>query len=200
MKYQIQPSNKTLKKFFIVLITLFIQLFISCYEPGPCKEQIIVQDIPQGYRNLIPYKGGELLYFFDTNLKDTVKYVADSTWTYYYNSSYSGADCAIETKRQGRGISLVPDNGDKTIFINQNKMQDGFQYEIDCGKTHISTTDFITNSRDTFQGLNKKYINVGFFSDDNQVLTNKFGCYYSVQDGIIMLYSNQGDTLWLINK
>jgi len=190
-----------MKKLFVVLITLFIQLLISCYEPGPCKEQIIVEDIPQGYRNLIPYKGGEVLYFFDTNLKDTVKYVADSTWTYYYNSSYSGADCAIETKRQGRKISIVPVNSNKSIIINQFVLSNGYQYNFDYyKKNRITTTDFTYGLIDSFQGLNKVYYHVGYYSNSTIPLTKEYGCYYSINDGIIELFTQFGDTLWLVNK
>ncbi len=85
-----------------VLIAIASLVFISCSKDKGCDGTTVqYANILQSDKNLIPYKGGETLTFLHVNAGDTLTFIGEPKWTSYSNSSFGGADCVIETRREG---------------------------------------------------------------------------------------------------
>lgn len=189
---------------FIAIIAIFF-LLASC-ERDKCEKTVKHALIPQSDKNLIPYKGGETLTFMHVNTGDTIKFVGEPNWTDYSNSSYSGADCVIETRREGRGIAFF-DNSSNKLVINQYLLSNGLyisSFEINFGNLFIRTTLLGSPFEKVLDSINiqkNTYYDVYFYSnDDTSPKPTNYGCYYTKEDGIIKLFTKTGETWELINK
>jgi len=161
-------------------------------------------NIPQSSKDLIPYKGGETLTFLHVNTGDTVTFVGEPNWTAYSNSTFRGADCPIEVKREGRGIAFINSIQSKINVINQYVGATTSTYfEISFENLNIFTSLLFSNQRfqDSITIQGKKYFDVYFYSnDDSSPKPTDYGCYYTRTDGIIKLFTKTGETWELINK
>lgn len=180
-------------------------LFSSCSKDKGCGNGTIeYANIPQSDKNLIPYKGGETLTFLHVNTGDTLKFTGELNWTSYSNSSFRGADCPIEVKREGRGIAFVNSNQSNKILINQYVGETTSTYfEISFEDLNIFTRLLFSNEKiqDSINIQGKKYFDIYFYSNDNiNPKPTNFGCYYTRKDGIIKLFSKTGEKWELINK
>ncbi|MBC7383077.1 MAG: hypothetical protein H7296_08800 [Bacteroidia bacterium] len=196
--------NRRIILILVVILTVVSSTFISCYKPK-CKNTIETKNIAQSDKDLIPYKGNEILTFIHTNANDTHIFVTEPNWTSYSNSSFGGADCSIETKREGRGIALKSQSFNYPITLNQ--------YITDQGNAqfHIEFQDLIIETRLLFSRVgkmkdsitiqNKKYYDIYFYSSDlSGTKPTNYGCYYTRTEGIIKLFFASGETWELLKK
>ncbi len=195
-----------IKIFFISLV--FLLFYTSCSKDKGCNGTTVeYANIPQSNKDLIPYKGGETLTFLHVNTGDTVTFIGESKWTSYSNSSFGGADCVIETRREGRGIAYSSKSNNKAIVLNQFLSSSGTMYfEINFDDLYINTAYLWSTSphqkiQDSITIQSKKYYNIYFYSDDNiSPQPINYGCYYTRTDGIIKLFTKTGDVWELISK
>jgi hypothetical protein len=182
-----------------------ISVYSSCSKE--CGNTIEMRYLYEDEKNLIPYKGNEVLTFLHVNTNDTVTFIGEPKWKTYFNTSYSGADCAIETKREGRGIAFVSNIFNKSIFINQNiQTQGNSKFFIDFQNLNIESYSSWCNFNfdkkfDSIEIQKKVYHNVYFYSNDiNENKPTDYGCYCTSKDGIIKMFFKTGETWELLNK
>jgi hypothetical protein len=192
-----------IKIFFISLV--FLLFYTSCSKDKGCNGTTVeYANIPQSDKDLIPYKGGETLTFLHVNMGDSITFIGESKWTNYSNSSFGGADCVIETRREGRGIAYVNTNKSSQIVINQYIGSTSSAYfEIVYDNLMISSSLLFSNQKfqDSITIQGKKYFDIYFYSDDNiNPKPQDYGCYYTRKDGIIKLFNKTGDVWELISK
>lgn len=192
----------------LTLITILILMggtFISCYKPK-CKDRVETSNLIQSDKDLIPYKGNEILTFIRTNTNDTHVFVGEPKWTSYSNSSYGGADCSIETKREGRGIGFVSNTFNKPIVLNQYIAADGNAvFEVKFQNMEIFTNYLYSDSpfqkiQDSITIQGKKYYNIYSYANDAVPRPTNYGCLYTRTEGIIKLFFTTGETWELLNK
>lgn len=186
----------------IITIIAISLLLVSC-KRDKCETTINYANIPQSDKNLIPYKGGETLTFLHVNTGDTLKFMGELNWTSYSNSSFRGADCPIEVKREGRGIAFINNQSKKMVLNQYVGATTSTYFEISFEDISIFTSLLFSDQKfqDSLTIQGKKYLEVYFYSNDdiNPKPTN-YGCYYTRSDGIIKLFSKTGETWELINK
>jgi len=183
-------------------------LFSSCSKDKECGNGTIeYANIPQSDKDLIPYKGGETLTFLHVNTGDTLKFTGETNWTTYSNSTFRGADCPIEVKREGRGIAFFNNSSNNKILLNQYILQNGSYvsaFEINFDNLFINTTLLGSPYEKIFDSISiqkNTYYNIYFYSNDNiSPKPTNYGCYYTRTDGIIKLFSKTGETWELIGK
>jgi len=186
----------------IITIIAISLLLVSC-KRDKCETTINYANIPQSDKNLIPYKGGETLTFLHVNTGDTLKFMGELNWTSYSNSSFRGADCPIEVKREGRGIAFINNQSKKMVLNQYVGATTSTYFEISFEDISIFTSLLFSDQKfqDSLTIQGKKYLEVYFYSNDdiNPKPTN-YGCYYTRSDGIIKLFSKTGETWELIGK
>jgi len=190
-------------------ILIFSILFSSCSKDKGCGGKLVeYANMPQLYKDIVPYKGGEKLTFLHVNTGDTLTFVGESNWTSYTNSTFSGADCVIETKREGRGIAYLNNNLNKKIVINQRNTNSYVAtFEVDFEKEYFITTsgDFSSGrSKFDYDSLiiaGKKYYKVFKFNiDATYNPPTDFFIYCNSEYGILKFELKTGETWELINK
>jgi hypothetical protein len=193
------------KIFFNSLV--FLLFYSSCSKDKGCGGTTVQHaNILQSFKDLIPYKGGETLTFLHVNTGDTITFIGDSKWTSYSNSSFGGADCVIETRREGRGIGFFNTSKNKLV-LNQHILSNGFyvsSFEIDFDDLYIKSTLLDSPYEmvlDSITIQKNKYYEIYFYSnDDINPKPTDYGCYYTRTDGIIKLFNKTGDLWELISK
>jgi len=194
-----------MKTKILLVLAICVMLYTSCSKDKGCGGTIVqYANIPQSDKDLIPYQGRETLNFLHVNTGDTVTFLGESKWTSYSNSSFGGADCVIETRREGRGIAYVNTNKSSQIVINQYIGSTTSTYfEIVYDNLMISSSLLFSNQKfqDSVTIQGKKYFDIYFYSDDNISPKPKdYGCYYTRKEGIIKLFTKTGDIWELISK
>lgn len=191
-------------KMKIILIILTLPMLLPSCSRDRCDGTTVeYANIPQSSKDLIPYNGGETLTFLHVNTRDTVTFVGESNWTGYSNSTFRGADCPIEVKREGRGIAFINNQSKKMVLNQYVGATTSTYFEISFEDMSIFTSLLFSDQKfqDSLTIQGKKYLEVYFYSNDdiNPKPTN-YGCYYTRSDGIIKLFSKTGETWELINK
>jgi hypothetical protein len=190
-----------------LMLAICITLYTSCSKDEGCNGTAVqYANILQSDKDLIPYKGGESLTFLHVNTGDTITFFGESKWTNYSNSSFGGADCVIETRREGRGIGFFNSSKNKLV-LNQHILSNGFyvsSFEIDFDDLYIKSSLLDSPYEKILDSISiqkNKYYDIYFYSnDDINPKPQDFGCYYTRKDGIIKLFSKTGDTWELISK
>ena len=185
-------------KIFTIIAISF--LWVAC-KGDRCGDGKTYYNLSENDKSQIPYKGNEVLKFFSTNTSDTLIFQAEPQWTYYSNSKYYGADCPMEDICQGRGIAFFNSSQSKKVVINQLYYLTGGKgtelnyndlFTLDGGFDYAGKPDF-----DSIFVNGNKYFNVyivtGKISKPKDV-----GYWYTKNEGVLMIYSNTGDTLNLI--
>ncbi len=166
---------------------------------------MIFENLYEDEKNLIPYYGNEVLTFINVNTNDTHIFVGEPNWTTYYNSSYGGADCIIDYKREGRGIAYISPTYNSRIVLNQYISQTRTRYfEIQFNSLFVETRllfSGLEKIKDSIVIQNKIYYDVYFYSNDETgTKPTNYGCYYTRTDGIIKLLFTTGETWELVKK
>ena len=191
-------------KIFLVILICFL-LYTSCSKDKGCNGiNVEYKNLSQTNKNLIPYKGRETLTFLHVNTGDTETFIGEPMWTSYSNSSFGGADCVIETRREGRGISYVNKSKSKQIVFNQYiGATTSTYFEITFEELNVFTRLLFSDDKfkDSITIQGKKYFNIYFYSnDDVSPKPQDYGCYYTRTDGILKLFTKTGDVWEIISK
>jgi hypothetical protein len=195
-----------IKIFFISLV--FLLFYTSCSKDKGCNGTTVeYANIPQSNKDLIPYKGGETLTFLHVNTGDTVTFIGESKWTSYSNSSFGGADCVIETRREGRGIAFFDKISNKTIVINQRNTS-GYTstFELDFEGEYFITGayDFSTGRTkfdyDSLNIQNNTYNKIFKFNNDAYPRPTNYFVFCNSKYGILKFELSTGEIWELISK
>jgi hypothetical protein len=190
-------------KTILIILTLTL-LLTSCSKDKGCGNGTIeYANIPQSDKDLIPYKGSETLFFLHVNTGDTLKFSGEPDWTSYSNSTFRGADCPIEVKREGRGIAFINNQSKNMVFNQYVGATTTTYFEISFDNLNIFTRLLFSNQKflDSITIQGKKYFDIYFYSNDNtSPKPTDYGCYYTRNDGIIKLYTSAGESWELISK
>ena len=184
---------------------LFISFFTTmCSKENKCGDGKTYYNLTENDKSQIPYKGNETIKFLNTSTSDTLTFKTEPEWSYYTNSKYYGADCPMENICQGRGIAFFNASQNKKIVINQL-----YHSDINVEYIELNYNDYFTVS-ETFPFINMgkpNYDSVsinGIFYYNVRAVTGKIkqpkdvGFWFTEKDGIIKIYTNEGDTLNLI--
>jgi hypothetical protein len=191
---------KTIKQ--LTLLFIISCIYSSCSKD--CEKLKVTKYLYQEDKDLIPYKGNEVLTFLHVNTGDTITFIGESNWKTYYNTTYSGIDCSVEEKWEGRGIAFVDHLTNKIIYINNRKTQNWTTLEIDFENNYFLIGLVSLGGNYEYDSLliqNKIYYNISKFSNENLSPTpTDYYAYFNKSNGLIKLELENGDIWELINK
>jgi len=178
-------------------------LFATC-KRDRCGDGKTYYNLSENDKSKIPYKGNEVLKFFNTSTSDTLIFQAEPQWTYYSNSKYYGADCPMENICQGRGIAFFNLSQNKKIVVNQvYSTSNNVQYiELNYNDIFIvkKPFPFINAGKPTFDSVlinGIKYYNVRAITGSIKQPMD-VGFWFTEIEGILKIYTNTNDTLTII--
>lgn len=188
-------------KIFTIIAISF--LFATC-KRDRCGDGKTYYNLSENDKSKIPYKGNEVLKFFNTSTSDTLIFQAEPQWTYYSNSKYYGADCPMENICQGRGIAFFNLSQNKKIVVNQvYSTSNNVQYiELNYNDIFIvkKPFPFINAGKPTFDSVlinGIKYYNVRAITGSIKQPMD-VGFWFTEIEGILKIYTNTNDTLTII--
>jgi len=185
-----------------IFIILFISFFTTmCSKDNKCGNGKTYYNLSENDKSQIPYKGNETIKFLNTSSSDTLTFKAEPEWSYYTNSKFYGADCPMEDICQGRGIAFFNVIQNKKIVINQVYSTDGNLQLLELNYNDL----FTVKSGFPFTGFTYDSASInGHFYHNIRAITGKIlmpkdvGFWFTEKEGIIKIYTNEGDTLNLI--
>lgn len=185
-------------KIFTIIAISF--LFATC-KRDRCGDGKTYYNLSENDKNKIPYKGNEVLKFFNTSTSDTLIFQAEPQWTYYSNSKYYGADCPMENICEGRGIAFFNLSQSEKIVVNQvYSTSNNVQYiELNYNDIFIvkKPFPFINAGKPTFDSVlinGIKYYNVRAITGSIKQPMD-VGFWFTEIEGILKIYTNTNDTL-----
>jgi hypothetical protein len=190
------PMMQTLKYFLPILC--LVLLLQNCRRGCYNDETVTEYKIDEGELKKIPYKGFESLTFVRTTTGDTHTFVGDG-WKTYWGLYDAGLDCPNPERYEKRQLVFSSTTFSKpiTISIYVHHVNHGlllqvdFQNEVfeegsaDVGKPY---------DLDSLTVLGTDYYGIEFLSDVNSATPVTYKCYYNVENGIIRLFFENGET------
>lgn len=185
----------------IILIFLYLSFLLASCSKDKCGDGKNYYNLSENDKSQIPYKGNESLKFLSNSSSDTLIFQAEPEWSYYTNSKFYGADCPMEDICQGRGIAFFNISQNKKIVINQlNYTSGGKGTEINYNDLFTIDGGFEYAGKPEFDSISINgvtYYNVYMVTDKIQH-PKDVGYLFNRTEGVLLIYSNTGDTLKII--